>query len=303
MSIDIAGAPVSFGVFELTDPATLDRLPGPDRVLDVLAAAGYTGVDLGPLGYLGRGDALLGRLRRTGLGLAGGWIELPFSDDDRFRAALAGLDETLDAFTEAAEAVGPRAPKPTLADAGDDARRAHPGGGARSLRGDRLGSFARNVRTAAALVQERGLEPTFHHHVGTYVETPDEIDAFLDAVDVDLTFDTGHLLLGGGSPLVDWGRWSSRVNHVHLKDVDLSVLEAVRRRGGGMREVWTSRAFVRFGDGDLDVAGFLDGLVADGYDGWIVIEQDVLPTGEVRVEDLEADQEHNIRRLKELLER
>ncbi len=303
MSIDIAGAPVSFGVFELTDPVALERLPGPDRVLDVLAAAGYTGVDLGPVGYLGRGDTLRDRLRRAGLGLAGGWIDLPFSDDDRFPASLGVLDDVLDAFEEAAGAAGPRPPKPTLADSGDAARRGRPGGGARSLRGERLGAFARNVRTAAALVEERGLEPTFHHHLGTYVETPDEIDAFLDAVDVDLTFDTGHLLLGGGEPLADWGRWSSRVNQVHLKDVDLAVLEQVRRRGGGMRDVWESHAFVRFGDGDLDLAGFVGALLDDGYDGWIVIEQDVLPTGDVRIGDLEADQDHNIRRLKELLAR
>jgi inosose dehydratase len=137
--------------------------------------------------------------------------------------------------------------------------------------------------------------------VGTYVETPDEIDAFLDASDVGLTFDTGHLLLGGGDPLPAWRRWSSRIDHVHLKDVDLAVLDAVRARRGSMVDVWASRAFVPLGEGDLDVAGIVHAVQDDGYDGWVVIEQDVLPTGDVPVAVLEQDQIVNIRRLRELL--
>jgi inosose dehydratase len=304
MTIDIAGAPVSFGVFELTDAAALADLPGPDRVLEVLRGAGYTGVDLGPLGFLGRGAELRSRLDRFGLGLAGGWIDLPFADDDRFAAALPALDDTLAAFVAGTEGRAGRPPKPTLADAGDAARKANPGGGpGLSLAGDRLAAFARNVRTAAVRIRDRGFEPTFHHHLGTYIETPEEIDAFLDATDVDLTFDTGHLLLGGGEPLDGWRRWSGRINHVHLKDVDLAVLRAVRERSGDMVDVWRSRAFVPLGDGDLDVAGIVGAIAGSGYDGWIVVEQDVLPSGAVRVETLEQDQVLNLQRLQALLGR
>jgi inosose dehydratase len=304
MTIDIAGAPVSFGVFELTDPAALADLPGPERILEVLAGAGYTGVDLGPLGFLGRGDVLRSRLDRFGLALAGGWIDLPFADDERFAAALPVLDEALDVFVAGTDGRPGRPPKPTLADSGDAARKANPGGGpGLSLDGGRLAAFARNVGAAAARVRARGFEPTFHHHLGTYIETPAEIDAFLDATDVDLTFDTGHLLLGGGEPLDGWRRWSDRINHVHLKDVDRTVLQAVRERGGGMIDVWRSRAFVPLGDGDLDVGGIVDAVTASGYDGWIVIEQDVLPSGGVRIETLEQDQVLNLRRLDALLAR
>ena len=303
MSIDIAGAPVSFGVFELTDPAAMAHLPGPDRVLDVLASAGYTGVDLGPLGFLGRGEQLRERLRRSRLALCGGWIDLPFSDDARFAAALPALDTALAVFTDAADPAA-RPPKPTLADSGDERRRANPGGGAGlSLTGDHLAAFARNVAVAARRIRDRGFEPTFHHHVGTYVETPDEIDAFLDACDVDLTFDTGHLLLGGGDPLAGWRRWSSRINHVHLKDADLAVLQAVQARRGSMVDVWASRGFVALGEGDLDMAGIVAAVQGDGYDGWIVIEQDVLPTADTSAAVLEQDQVLNMTRLKELLRR
>jgi inosose dehydratase len=304
MTVDIAGAPVSFGVFELTDESALAGLPGPDRILEVLSGAGYTGVDLGPVGFLGRGEVLRARLERYGLALAGGWIDLPFADDERFASALPSLDDALAAFLAGATGATARPPKPTLADSGDAARKASPGGGpGLSLEGARLAAFARNVAVAAERVRERGFEPTFHHHLGTYIETPDEIDAFLDATDVDLTFDTGHLLLGGGEPLEGWRRWSSRINHVHLKDVDLAVLRAVRGRNGDMVDVWRSRAFVPLGDGDLDVAGIVDAIRLSGYDGWIVIEQDVLPSGATRIETLEQDQVVNLERLRALLGR
>lgn len=304
MTIDIAGAPVSFGVFELTDPAAMASLPGPDRVCEVLAGAGYTGIDLGPVGFLGRGAELEARLRRFGLGLAGGWIDLPFSDDERFVAALPALDEALEVFAAGAGAPSPRAPKPTLADSGDGTRKANPGGGpGLSLTGERFERFASNVRTAADRVRVAGFEPTFHHHMGTYIETPDEIDAFLAAVDVDLTFDTGHLLLGGGDPLAGWRRWGGRIDHLHLKDVDLEVLRTVQARRGDMVDVWASRAFVPIGDGDLAVDDIVGEVLADGYDGWLVIEQDVLPSASIRVETLEQDQVVNLARLTELLAR
>lgn len=301
MSIDIAGAPVSFGVFELTDPEAMAYLPGPDRVCEVLEAAGYTGIDLGPVGFLGLGTALAARLTRFGLGLAGGWIDLPFSDDEHFAGALPSLDEALEVVAAGAAARSPRAALPTLADSGDAMRKANPGGTGESLSGDALQRFAANVRTATGRVRAAGFEPTFHHHMGTYIETPDEIDAFLAATDVDLTFDTGHLLLGGGDPLAGWRRWSARINHVHLKDVDLEILRAVQARRGGMVDVWASRAFVPIGDGDLAVGAIVEAVLADGYDGWIVIEQDVLPSASIRIETLEADQALNMQRLAALL--
>ena len=80
MNVNVAGAPVSFGVFELT-PEGAETM-APDDMLRVLADAGYRGIDLGPLGYLGHGDELPARLREYGLELAGGWVQLPFTDDD-----------------------------------------------------------------------------------------------------------------------------------------------------------------------------------------------------------------------------
>ena len=288
----IAGAPVSFGVFELTSDGPLAE---PDEILAALHEAGYDGVDLGPVGWMGEGETLRRRLRRHELALAGGWVDLPFSDDDAFGAALPTLDAALEVFVDAVAVDPARPPLPTLADSGSDVRRAHPGGRVPGLGLDDAGwgLFSRNLDTAAARVRAAGLEPTFHHHVSTYVETPDEIDALLARTDVDLTLDTGHLMLGGGDPVAGLERWGSQVNHVHLKDVRCSVLDQIVRERARSRAVWERRVFTALGQGDFDLDGFMSALIASGYSGWLVVEQDVIPTPDDPPGSAAADQRAN----------
>ncbi|MFF1881473.1 TIM barrel protein [Pseudarthrobacter sp. NPDC058196] len=270
-------------------------MPGPDEVCAVLSKHGYTGIDLGPVGFLGRDGELRSRLKQHGLSLAGGWIDLPFTDDDAFAAAVPALSAALDVFEEASDGVQGHPPLPTLADSGSDRRRANPGGGPDvALDDGGWATLARNVAAAARLVRDRGFEPTFHHHACTHVETPEEIERFLDLTDVGLTLDTGHLILGGGDPLESLGLWGERINHVHIKDARADVLRAVVRDKGDMRDVWAGKAFVPLGDGDLDVEGFMDGLVRTGYDGWLVLEQDSIPQPD-DAPDL-ADKHHAINR-------
>jgi inosose dehydratase len=276
--IDIGGAPVSFGLFDLGDAAG-GALPGADELCAVLARQDYSGIDLGPLGFLGRGSDLADRLNRHGLALAGGWVDLPFSDAARFPAALGTLDDSLAAFAEALATDGTprRLPLPTLADSGSGILRHSRTGWQPRLDDERWQTLARNAGVAAQRVRDAGLEPTFHHHAGTWIESPEDIDRLLDAVDVGLTLDTGHLLLAGGDPVAALDRWAGRINHVHLKDARLEILDSVVDGGGTLRDVWMRGAFVPLGSGDLDLAGFMDGLVASGYDGWLVIEQDRVP--------------------------
>ncbi len=288
----VAGAPVSFGVFELTSDGPLAE---PDEILAALHDAGYDGVDLGPVGWMGEGETLRRRLRRHELALAGGWVDLPFSDDDAFAAALPTLDAALEVFVDAVAVDPARPPLPTLADSGSDLRRANPGGRGQGLGLDDAGwgRLSRNLDTAAARVRAAGLEPTFHHHVSTYVETPDEIDALLARTDVDLTLDTGHLMLGGGDPVAGLEKWGSQVNHVHLKDVRCSVLDQIVRERAGSRAVWERRVFTPLGQGDFDLDGFMSALITSGYSGWLVVEQDVIPTPDDPPGSAAADQRAN----------
>jgi inosose dehydratase len=280
--VSVANAPVSFGAFEITvgiDP----NVPDPLSLLDAVSEAGYAGIDLGPLGYLGSRETLRARLDERSLGLAGGYVELPFSEPDRIDAALAELDGLLDVFDSVADLPG-EAPKPTLADAGSPARSRFPGRAAldRSvgLSDEGWAAFADGLGRAAQRCRDRGYEPTFHHHTATYVEAKWEIERLLELSDVGLCLDTGHLLLGRGEPLEAIRDWGERINQVHLKDARMSTLEQIVAEAAPVEEIWRRRAFCALGDGDIDVPAVLAALAALPYAGWLVVEQDVLPDPE-----------------------
>ncbi|WP_277050913.1 sugar phosphate isomerase/epimerase family protein [Ruania albidiflava] len=291
MNLRLANAPVSYGVFELGAEAGVD-LPGPEQLASMIAAAGYEGIDSGPIGMLGRGQELRDRLARHSLALAGGWVDLPLSDAEAFAAALPGYRDALAFFTEGSDPDRPA--RPTLADSGSEARRARPGGGpGLSLDPRGWDTLATNVRTAVDLARQAGLEPTFHPHACTYVETPAEIDELLARTDVGLTLDTGHLILGGGDPLTGLRRWADRIDHLHLKDVRRAVLEEAVATGAGMRRVWTGRAFVPLGEGDLDLAAVMELITGGQHTGWLVVEQDVIPQVGDEPDRPQREQVHN----------
>src|SRR5215470_20443364 len=96
-TIAVANAPVSYGAFEVTvghDP----NVPNGTEVLDQVAEAGYAGIDLGPVGYLGTGERLGELLAARGLGLAGAYLELPYADPDALDRTMPELDAMLSVF-------------------------------------------------------------------------------------------------------------------------------------------------------------------------------------------------------------
>jgi inosose dehydratase len=274
----VANAPVSYGAFEMTvgvDP----NVPDATTLMDWVAGAGYVGIDLGPVGYLGGPDDLAERLAERGLGLAGGYMELPLSEPARLEGSLSELEALLDIFDNVA--VGPEAPKPTLADAGSPARAALPGRSALdpSVGLDEAGwvRFADGLARAVARCRARGYEPTFHHHTATYIEAQWEIERLLQVSDVGLCLDTGHLLLGRGDPVTAIRQWAPRINQVHLKDARRAILREIIAEGAPVQEIWRRRAFCALGDGDIAVDQVLAALDEIGYAGWLVVEQDILP--------------------------
>ncbi|MBG0829191.1 TIM barrel protein [Planomonospora sp. ID67723] len=265
MAIKVANAPVNFGIYR-TDGAPLS----PDALLYALAEAGYDGVDSGPIGYLGTRSTLGERLARTGMGLAGGWIDLRYDDAGGFAAGLAGLEAALAVFA-AAPVDDPRfAPRPTLACPDHAAR--FSAGGAPGLPCGEWTAFAGRIQRAADRCRELGLEPVFHHHLGTLVETPEEVERVLDLTDVSLCLDTGHLWLAGGDPVAAARRWRDRIRQVHLKDACREILGRARSAGGDLAAAVAAGAFTALGDGEVDLPGVLAEL--GGYEGWLVVEQD-----------------------------
>ena len=267
--IRVANAPVSYGAFELT-VGLLPNVPGPDEVLDAIATAGYEGTELGPVGYLGENEVLRERLAKRGLGLAGAFIEVRFGDDDD----LVNLDATLDVLS------GYDA-KPVLADAG-------PREGAVDW-----ARLANGVEQAVERARARGFEPTFHHHMGTRVQSPREVEQLLDLTDVGLLLDTGHLTAAGGDPIRALSDWRERIDHLHVKDVRLDVL----RDSADWAAAWREGVFCELGAGDVDLDSFFAEL--DGYSGWLVVEQDWVPGPEDDVAEQVEAQVRNRRWLAE----
>ena len=296
MAITIANAPISYGAFELTvgiDPNT----PHGVAVLDEVADSGYAGIDLGPVGYLGEGAELGERLADRGLGLAGAYLELPYADEAALAAILPELDAMLDTFDAVAPfRVGP-APRPTLADAGSDFRRANPGRAwqdqAMGMDAATWGRFASGLKQVVERCRDRGYEPTFHHETGTFIEAPWEIERLLEVSDIGLCLDTGHFLINGGDPIAALNEWSDRINHVHLKDATKSVMAGIVNDGAPTPEIWTREAFPALGEGDVNAGGIVDALMAMDYDGWLVVEQDIMPQTSERFAQAVSDQRRN----------
>ena len=262
----IAAAPISWGVCEV--PGWGRMLP-PERVLAEMAGLGVRATELGAVGYLPQEPAALrALLGEHGLALAAAFVPLvlhePAAD-----AALAAAEEQAallaaagaDVFMVAVVATldwGPRVPL-------DDAA------------WERL---ARHLGAVRDIVEAHGLTCALHPHVGTLVETAADVERALDLTDVGWCLDTGHLFIGGVDPTAFAREHAGRVVHVHLKDVDGDVAARLSAGGLSLMEAVQAGLFRPLGTGDAHVAATLDALIAGGYDGWLVLEQDTAITGD-----------------------
>ena len=282
--MQIANAPCSWGVLE---HAASGERAGYRRMLDELAATGYTGTELGDWGFMPTDPAALrAELAARGVAMLGAFVPVALKDPG---AHAAGEEQALRvARLLAAVADGDdrsTGPVVVLADANgtDPVRTRHAGRITPALG---LGAadwrvFARGAeRIARAVAAGTGLRTVFHPHCAGWVETPDEIARLLDLTALEvlsLCFDTGHYTYGGGEAVDGLARFAGRVGHVHFKDCDPVVAERARAAGWDYFEAVRRGVFCELGWGAVDFPGVLRGLGQLGYRGWIVVEQDVLP--------------------------
>ena len=288
VNLRVGNAPLSYGAFEVT-VGVYPNVPGPDELLAEIASADYEGTELGPPGYLGKGDALRDRLERNGLALTGGWCPVRFSEPEHLDEDLEALGRTLDLF----DAAGARDAHPVLGDGGSDERRENPGRGEPELGDGGWRRWAEGLKRAQSVAHERGYEPTLHPHTSTFVESPHEIERALDVTDIGVLVDTGHLLLGGSDPIQALRDWGDRVNYVHVKDVRLDVVRQVVAERADVLEGWRRGMFCELGTGDVDLPAFFDALRGADYDGWIVVEQDRIPRRDEELEESAEAQRRN----------
>jgi inosose dehydratase len=140
---------------------------------------------------------------------------------------------------------------------------------------ERLTAFGRHLL-------RHGVRLAYHHHMGAYCETPDDVDTLmrLTGDEVGLLFDTGHIAFGGAGPQgvpAVLERHVARVCHVHCKDVRPQVLKLARNNGWSFLQSVLNGAFTVPGDGAIDFDTVLHILARAGYRGWLVVEAEQDP--------------------------
>ena len=295
----IACAPVSFGVYGSAEQ--LSR--SPRSLLSSAAGAGYSGMELGPPGFFGSSSETREAFDSLGLTAVGAYVPIHFSGaGEVVERDLAAMRTTLDELS-----LWPRPGLAILADEGAPELLAHPARAwhERTLALDEAGwrRVEERLGQALELAQRAGIPTSFHPHISTYVESPWEVERLLRMAPVGLTLDTGHFYLAGADPVESLVRWADRVNHVHLKDVRIKVLRDAVAQGRTDFDGWWADLSTPLGMGDIDLEAFTSRLVAQDYDGWLVVEQDRAPLGTEPIEPVAAVQADNRRWVAALLER
>ena len=140
--------------------------------------------------------------------------------------------------------------------------------------GDRLTTFGEHLKSTY------GITLAYHHHMGAYVESPDDVDQLMAVTgpSVGLLFDTGHAFYGGASdPVRLLERHAGRVVHVHCKDVRPQVVAKARNDGWSFLHGVINGTFTVPGDGVIDFDAALRALHRHGYEGWLVVEAEQDP--------------------------
>jgi len=280
--VRLGNAPCSWGAIEGIDEGDEGEGGGYRRVLDEMRATGYAGTELGPWGFMPtKPKRLREELGARGLALIGSWVSVFLHDQGRHeqsaRDAVRAARQL--AAVGGAECVVVLGNDPY----GDPMRTANAGRITPAMGMDdaTCAVFAAGAtRVARAVRDDTGLRTVFHHHIGTWVETPQETRCLMDMTDpalLGLCFDSGHWQFAGGDPVAGIKEYAGRVWHAHFKDCAPDIAARSRVEGwDGVTSVGHG-VFCELGQGGVPFPAVRDALDRAGYDGWVVVEQDVLP--------------------------
>ncbi len=295
MTIRIGNAPVSWGIYEFKD---IEPKYPFQRVLDEIVETGYTGLELGPWGYLPTDpDQLRPELDKRGLQLLSSYVPVKLVDPN------AHADGEAHALKVGKLLAALGAKVIVLADDNGMVPELFAQAGQRkgsALSADQWDVFASGVnRIARKVHDDLGLKIVFHHHCAGYVETPEETRNLLERTTpelVGLCLDTGHYHYAGGDALQCIKEYGERVRYLHFKDCDPNIRQMCIDEKLNYREATQAGVFCELGQGVVDFPGIIAEVEKLGYDGWAIVEQDVL------TDDLEAPR-RSARRNREYLKK
>ena len=274
----VAAAPITWGV---------DGSPGwgflvsRERYVREMTSLGLRATELGPDGYLPSDpDQLDSYLKEHDLAVVGGWVPMAMAFQSMFDESLEYLRRACQQFQRAGADV--LVLGPVWDYLGYEKRGV--------LDAEQWSTFFRNLEIVDAIATEHGLKTALHQHIGTVIEDQSDLDRLLNNSGVKLCVDTGHMLSAGIDPLTVVRADPSRVAHVHLKDISVSLANRISTGEVSFGAAVKDGLFLPLGTGDVDLAGVIGALEDAGYRGWYAIEQDCFltenpPEGQGPVED------------------
>jgi inosose dehydratase len=263
----MATAPISWGICEV--PGWGVQLPV-DRVLSEMSQMGFPATELGSEGYLPSSPAeLTSVLSKYDLDLLAAFVPMlvhdPAEADETLRRAeeMAALLEQTGAiyFNTSPVTTWDWAPRRELSDA------------------EWVHTWTMFDRIEE-ICNAHGLIQVLHEHVGTIIETKDEIQRTVDNSKIRFVLDTAHFAVGGYDPVDFVDAHADRVGLVHIKDCNLAIAKRLNDGELTLMEAVQSGLFPNVGRGDLDIDRVIASLESKGYEGWYVLEQDTAITGD-----------------------
>ena len=252
---------------ELSDDVSLEECLRQSR------SAGFTGMEKGRR-FPDDPKVMLPILKAADVTLCGGWFSgtLVNEDLEANKARIAPMIALFKAVNAPCIVYGevgrsiqgdrskPLATKPKLSD-------------------DEMKAYAKKVTAFGEWAADQGMPLSYHHHMAAVVETEPELDAFMkySGAGIPLLLDAGHLAFAGGDVLRAIDNHHARINHVHVKDVRMPVINGLDRSKQSFLDAVALGAFTVPGDGSLDFEAIVKRLASYGYEGWFVVEAEQDP--------------------------
>ncbi len=136
------------------------------------------------------------------------------------------------------------------------------------------------VNKLGKVAKDMGITLTFHHHMGTVVQTAAEIDRLMENTDPELfnlLFDSGHLAYCGEDYMYILKKYINRIKHVHLKDIRPEVVAEVKANKESFLQGVRKGTFTVPGDGVIDFEPIFKVLEENNYEGYVLVEAEQDP--------------------------
>ena len=271
MSIKLGVAPIAWSNDDMPELGGETSL---EQCLDEASKAGFIGIESGGK-FPKTSKELLPKLNNYNLNLCSGWYGGNLrqnSTDEEKKLIKSQLDLFKDCnapcivFAEVSDSIQ-----------GDPNRKlsTRP-----QMDNNEWNSFCNKLSEMGKFLEGEGMPLAYHHHMGTVIETHEDTTRLLENTDdsVKLTLDTGHMLFAQGNSKKILEDFSSRIIHIHCKDIRKNVLDNSLENDLSFRGAFLDGAFTVPGDGCIDYKPLFDILKVKNYSGWLVVEAEQDPT-------------------------